>query len=56
MDTIGNNTKEYCVSCGDETPYDWFTDINERFGYIEGAGQLCRKCYKKTYDNKKIVD
>ena len=20
-------TKEYCVSCGDETPYDWFDDI-----------------------------
>ena len=49
-------TIEHCVSCGDETPYNWFTDITERFWYVEGAGQLCQKCYTKIYDNEKIVD
>ena len=23
-------TTEYCVSCGDKTPFNWFTDITER--------------------------
>ena len=49
-------TKEYCVSCGDKTPYDFFTDINERMWYVEGSGQLCGKCWNKIYiDDKKIV-
>lgn len=31
--------------CGAETAYDFETHIDMRIGYIEGAGQLCTKCY-----------
>jgi hypothetical protein len=36
---------EYCVVCGDETPYTIDTHIDFRSGYVEGMGQLCRICY-----------
>jgi len=38
-----------CISCGGDTPYTINTHIDMRKFYIEGAGQLCVKCYKKTY-------
>ena len=41
--------KEKCVSCGVETSYDITENINYRSFYIEGAGQLCKECYDKTY-------
>lgn len=34
--------------CGAETPYDFETHIDMRVGYVEGAGQLCSKCYSAT--------
>lgn len=49
--------KDKCVSCGAETPYDETTHIDRRQGYIEGCGQLCRKCAKQTeydYDGVRI--
>ena len=49
---IGDMTKEYCVSCGDKTPFHWFTDITERMWYVEGSGQLCCKCWNDTYTKK----
>ena len=42
--------KDTCVLCGAETPYDYETHIDLRIGYIEGAGQLCANCYRKTDD------
>jgi len=44
--------KEKCVSCGVETPYTINTHIDMRKHYIEGAGQLCGKCYEKLYNKK----
>ena len=38
------NEIEICVSCGTETSYKKGDDITYRYGYIEGAGQLCFKC------------
>ena len=38
------NEIEICVSCGIETSYKKGDDITYRYGYIEGAGQLCFKC------------
>lgn len=38
---------EYCVLCGKDTGYKWSEPIWNRNYYIEGAGQLCRKCYLK---------
>ena len=51
MDRV-DMTKEYCVNCGDETPYNWFTDVNERAWYVDGSGQLCGKCWNKIYEEK----
>lgn len=42
--------KDTCVLCGVETPYDFETHIDFRIGYIEGAGQLCEKCYDQGTD------
>jgi hypothetical protein len=39
--------KELCVSCGNETPYNFETPIQARIGYIEGAGQICIPCLKE---------
>jgi len=37
--------KDHCVLCGVETIYDKSTHIDMRLGYIDGAGQLCPKCF-----------
>ena len=39
---------ELCVNCNEETPYKIDTHINQRQHYLEGAGQLCSKCWDKT--------
>jgi hypothetical protein len=38
---------ELCVLCGAETPYKFYEHIDMRYGYVEGCGQLCEKCYDK---------
>jgi hypothetical protein len=38
--------KDTCIMCGEETPYDYETHIDFRYGYVEGAGQLCKDCYE----------
>ena len=40
---------DLCVCCGTETEYRKDTPIGERSGYINGVGQLCRKCYFELY-------
>ena len=47
--------KDYCVLCGIETTYDFDTHIDMRHGYIEGAGQLCSKCYNKGTEHGSIA-
>lgn len=47
--------KDKCVSCGEDTMYDVSTHIDERYGYIEGAGQLCAPCYDSIYSRKHIA-
>ena len=39
--------KDCCVSCGAETEYSKETHVNLRKYYVEGAGQLCEKCYRR---------
>jgi hypothetical protein len=39
------NEFDHCVLCGVETAYKRSTHIDMRIGYVEGAGQLCSKCY-----------
>ena len=43
---------EKCVICGSETPYRVSTPINQREFYVEGAGQVCQKCYYECYIRK----
>jgi hypothetical protein len=38
-----------CVSCETETSYSINTPVDLRDYYIEGASQLCQKCYEKIY-------
>ena len=45
-----------CVCCGTETKYTVDTPIDQRFGYVEGAGQLCRSCYCDVYANENEED
>ena len=45
--------KDTCIMCGKETAYDFETHIDYRYGYVEGAGQLCKSCYDgKPQDNR----
>ena len=36
---------EHCVLCGKQTGYKRSDPIGLRQYYIEGAGQLCKKCF-----------
>lgn len=37
--------KDKCIKCGKETSYDYEVSVDLRIGYVEGAGQLCLRCY-----------
>jgi RecJ-like exonuclease len=39
---------ETCIICGELTDVLVNSHIDNRYGYVEGAGQCCRKCYDKT--------
>jgi len=41
--------KENCVLCNKETSHNINDDIGKRFNYVDGAGQLCKECYKIIY-------
>ncbi len=41
------DNKEYCIVCSEDTTYLKSDHIDERNYYVEGAGQLCEKCYYK---------
>lgn len=47
---------EICVICGKETEYTFDTHIQERKYYVEGVGQLCKRCYYLIYYGEKIKD
>jgi len=41
--------KDVCVICKKETVYDRTDHIDFRYGYVEGAGQLCPDCFEPKY-------
>lgn len=43
---------DLCVYCRTKTEYRKDTPIKNRFGYIQGAGQLCRQCYMEIYSGE----
>lgn len=45
---------EKCVVCDTETNVPIYQHIDYRQYYIEGGGQLCKKCYDNL-DNKKYI-
>ena len=53
---------EKCIMCNAETTVLKTTHIDFRYGYVDGAGQLCRDCYIKedrnliTINNRLIID
>lgn len=53
MRSISNveEEKDRCMVCGVETSYTKDTPVEERFCYVEGAGQLCGKCWEKIYED-----
>lgn len=53
---MSTSTKEKCVMCGNETQYDVSLNINLRYGYIEGMGQLCGSCYQGSSRASILVD
>jgi hypothetical protein len=40
-----NDIYETCIMCGRKTETLKTTHIDFRYGYVEGAGQMCRDCY-----------
>jgi hypothetical protein len=48
--TVKKSEKERCIHCGAKTPYFIDTPVNLRNYYIDGAGQLCKKCFEKIYN------
>lgn len=44
--------KDKCVNCNCDSLYDKETHIDQRLGYVVGAGQLCLDCYGEIYDLK----
>ena len=62
--TIGNDFEviystpktEKCVVCGVNTGILESTPIEFRDNYIEGAGQLCNKCYNGSYKSTNYTD
>ena len=44
MSTEKKKNKEFCINCGAKTFYTAEDPVKFRYGYVEGAGQLCFKC------------
>ena len=40
---------EHCILCGRLTEIAKDCPLSGREHYIEGAGQLCRECYRELY-------
>ena len=46
---------DLCIMCGAQTPYAKSIPIDYRYGYVEGAGQLCKSCYERGTERKQIL-
>lgn len=40
---------EICVCCGKDTGVSKYSHTDIRDFYVEGAGQLCQKCFVRIY-------
>ncbi len=48
-------SKDKCVMCGEETEYDFNTHVDLRYRYIEGMGQLCKKCHNDEKSEETVT-
>ena len=53
--SVGNQNDIYedCIMCGKKTETLKTAHIDFRYGYVEGAGQLCRSCY--LGENRQLI-
>ena len=49
MQKLEKNTTDHCVLCNVDTGIPKNTNVAYRPHYVEGAGQLCEKCYNSVY-------
>ena len=49
------NEFEHCILCGVETSVKIGTHVDMRIGYVDGAGQLCSKCYSGGTDRNHLA-
>ena len=47
--------KDKWILCGEDSSYDFETHVDMRVGYIEGAGQLCIKCWNKGTERRHMT-
>ena len=40
-----------CISCSEETKEPTSKHVDYRDFYVEGAGQLCEKCFLEIYES-----
>ena len=40
---------EICIVCGIDTKVSKELRVDLREHYVEGAGQMCKKCWENTY-------
>tara|TARA_B100000287_G_C20632730_1_gene780478 strand:+ start:815 stop:1072 length:258 start_codon:yes stop_codon:yes gene_type:complete len=52
-DFVAQNDR--CVICSKNTRYTKGHHIHERYGYIEGFGQLCSECYNEKEKDLKLI-
>ena len=50
------NNIEKCVNCGRETGHSINDHVDSRKTYVEGAGQLCSKCFIEVYKKVRKKD
>ena len=46
---------DHCVVCLKNTKYTKGTHLHERYGYIEGFGQLCPDCYDEKQKDLRLT-
>ena len=46
--SVTDDSYEICISCKTQTDILRSTNIDHRYGYVVGLGQLCISCYKKN--------
>lgn len=49
---LATRGRESCIRCGEPTDILIDTPIDRRKYFVEGAGQMCEKCWIEVYDKE----